>query len=250
MPNAIRGRLYDYDYGPIIGRELSGCRRALVISRDDVHRPLHVAIVLPTSGEAPPGRHLSNHLEIAGTGSWASLRQMKSVEKQNLGQLRGHATPKQLDTALETIITRLSSTQTRPGTIDTEDGRKEIGKGTVWQFQFGGPDEESDESPGDCPFEIPMLVLDYNRNNQIAVAAEVEYRPNPDSPWKVPITVKADYPTREYAASALIHRIRSIDAAERATERVGAVDQDDINAVNGTLLAMLDPKQTWPVPRN
>ena len=250
MPNAIRGNLYDYNYGLTIGHELSGCRRALVISREDVLSSLHVAIALPTSGEAPRGRHLSNHLEIAGTGSWASIRQIKAVAKQELGQLRGWATPKQLETVLETLFTRLSSTQTSPGTIETEYGPQKIAKGSVWKVQFGDPTEDSDEFPNDCPFQLPVLVMDYNKRNNMAIVAEVEYHQNPNSTWKVPITVKADHQQRRHAASALIHRIRSIDASVRATERIGVVDQHDINAVNATLLALLDPKQIWPVPRD
>ena len=180
MPNAIRGNVYDYDYGDIIGKELSACRRALIISTDNWNTKLHAAISLPTSEHAPPDRYVYNHVEIADAGSWASVRQIKSIDKQKLGRYRGRATPKELERALETITTRLTSTRCRPGTVNTESGPKQIARGTIWCLQLNQPDPDTD----DQPLNFPIVVLDFNYGNNMAIVAQIEYGHRPGSRGK------------------------------------------------------------------
>lgn len=247
MPNANRGDVYDYDYGTIVAEELSDHRRALIISKNEVNTQLQVAISFPTSENAPAPRHYGNHVEIQNASSWASVRQIKSIDKECLGQYRGTATQEELEKALETLVARLARTQCTPGTINTTSGSKQIAKGTVWYAQFGTPDEDPDskgveEDPG-----TPVFVLDYNDGNGIAIVAEVEFAQNPKSPVRVPITITHENQAQT-AASVLIHRIRSIAAHVRLTEKIGEVDQPNINAVNGVLLGALDPEQQWPPP--
>ena len=245
MPNAIRGDVYDYDYGPIVGNELSHSRRALVISRNDLHDQLRVAISLPTSENGPKDIHIDKHVEIIGAGSWASVRQIKSVDKARLGTRRGSATPQELEKILETLIGRLANLQCAPGIITTKSGPQQIAEGTVWNADLGDPDEPADGKPVKAPLRAHVLILDYNKGNDIAIVAEIEYRRRPNSPYRVPITVthtnQASTP-----ASALVHRIRSIDVSARTMEKIGSVDQNDISTVNGALLAALDPNQKWP----
>ena len=239
MPNAIRGNVYDYNYGPIVGSELSGHRCALIISRDEANIDLHVAISLPTSERAPSSRQYRNHVEIAGAGSWASVRQIKFIDQECLKRLRGSATPRELERALDIIRSRLDGLQCIPGTVTTELGPMQIDKGTVWNVQFDDDDNNT--------VEVPVVVLDYNDGNKMAITAEVEFNQRTGSPVRIPIVV-TDEGGAETPSSALIHRIRSIDVSERTMEKIGVVDQSGISVVNADFLRILDPQQEWPPP--
>ena len=173
--------------------------------------------------------------------------QIKSIEQVRLGHRRGTATDDELEKALNTLVTRLANTRCTPGTIDTTSGAKQIAKGTVWNAQFVIPDEGPDANGVEQHAGIPVFVLDYNDGNGMAIVAEVEFTQNPLSPVRVPITITQEN-QRQTAASVLIHRMRSIAAYERLTEKIGGVDQNDIGAVNQVLLAALDPEQEWPPP--
>ena len=234
MPNAIRGSVYDYDYGDIVGKELSARRRALIISTDDWNAKLQVAISLPTSEHAPPDLYVHNHVEIAKAGSWASVRQIKSIDQQELGRYRGRATPKELERALETITARLASTQCQPGTVNTESGPKQIAKGTIWCLQSNEPDLD----PGHQPLKFPIVVLDFNYGNNMSIVAQIGFGHRPESPGKVPITV-VDANQTKSPASALVYRMRSIDTSARPLTKIGRVLEHDQNAMNWGLLDMI-----------
>ena len=247
MPNAIRGDVYEYDYGTNVAEELSDHRRALIVSRNEVNNQLHVAISLPTSENAPAPRYYGNHVEIENAGSWASVRQIKSVDQVQLGHRYGTATKEELDKALNTLVTRLASAQCTPGTVHTTSGPKQIAKGTVWNAQFGIPEEDPNAKGVEQNLGIPVFVLDYNAGNGTAIVVGVEFAQNSLSPVRVPLTITHENQA-ETAASVLIHRMRSIAAHVRLTEKIGGVDQENMNSVNGVLLAMLDPEQKWPPP--
>ena len=234
MPNAIRGGVYDYDYGDIVGNELSARRRALIISTDDWNAKLHVAMSLPTSENPPPDLYINNYVEVANAGSWASVRQIKSIDQQELGRYRGRATHEELERTLETITARLASTQSRPGTVNTESGPRQIAKGTVWYLQFKEADPDSD----DRQLEFPIVVLDFNYGNNMAVVAQIDFGHRPESPGKVPITV-VDANQNKLPASALVYRIRSIDTSARPMTKIGGVQEHDQNAINWGLLEMI-----------
>ena len=53
MPPARQGDIHWYQFGPVIGAELSDHRPALIMSGDDVNRELEMAIALPTSTTMP-----------------------------------------------------------------------------------------------------------------------------------------------------------------------------------------------------
>lgn len=110
---ATTGNIHWYDYGPVIGNELSGPRPALIISTTDVNRELSVAVTLPMSQTEPGPRHSRHHVHIAASNSWASVRQIKSVEKSKLGEVLAQATPQEMEKALETLVERLASTDQR-----------------------------------------------------------------------------------------------------------------------------------------
>ena len=235
MSNRLRGEVYWYDYGEIVGHELSSHRRALVISRDDVNAQLHVAITLPMSETPPPFRHRRQHIHVADSGSWASVRQVRSVRQDKMGTRVAQATDEELELALESLVERMASNRNRPGNVQTETGPQLVAKGTVWNVGFHNSDDE--------PYDQPMLLLDYNDGNKLALAVRIEPEQRKNTPVRISINVNQLTGTRE-PASALIHHIRPIDVSERPMEKTGTIDRNDLNEVTGGLLAMLDPKQT------
>ena len=228
MPTATRGNICWCDFGPVIGNELSGRRPALIISNTELNRRLSVTTVLPMSRTAPSARHLPNHVFIEAANSWASVRQAKSVDQTALGPHFATATSQEMERALEIIVARLSSIRNRPGIVQTPEGNKLIFPGSVWET-------ESSDQHHQFPAQ-QLLVLDYNRGNQIAMAVAMDFRHITNSPVRISVQLEG----RAQTASALIHRVSSIDIGQRTIRNTGTVVLDSLARVNSALLAAID----------
>ena len=228
MPSAVRGDVRWYDFGPIVGNELSSYRPALIISNAAFNKGTPLAIAVPTSTSAPHDRYVMNHVGIESTGSWASVRQIKSVEKEKLGAKLGEATPEELEEVLEVIATRLWRTLPSAGVIQTQSGDQCVERGSI--FNEGFYDED------DTVRHVTMLVLDYNRGNSMAIAVEVEASQNPNSDYRKPINMIG----HSQPMSAQIHRVRSIDFGERDVAKVGTVEESSTQTVISALLSAID----------
>ena len=108
MPNARPGDIHWYDFGPVIGAELSGRRPALVISNDDCNRRFGVAIAVPTSTRVPAEEYRRQHAFITASNSWASAWQVKSIDQGRLGDRIGRASLDEMDDVLESLLWRLN----------------------------------------------------------------------------------------------------------------------------------------------
>ena len=216
MPPVVRGSVYWCDYGPIIGSELSSRRPALIISRTELNNGLSEAITVPMSRTTPPDQHVRNHVFVESVRSWASARQIKSVHQLRLWDKIGEATPEELERVLEALASRLDNS--------TPSSHRRIEPGTVW-------DVEIHDQDGDVQNE-QTLILDYNPGNGIAIGANVEYMERPGSPVRVPISMVGS----SDPASALIHRIRSIDTGARPMTMINRVDEDSLTLVKTALL--------------
>ena len=102
MPTGQPGDIHDYDFGPIIGAELSGRRPALVISNDEFNQTYGTALVLPMSRTMPTERYRNQqHVHIAATDSWKSTRQIKTAYQGRLGAAMGQESTSELARAIE-----------------------------------------------------------------------------------------------------------------------------------------------------
>ena len=227
MPHALRGSIHWYDLGHRVGHELSGHRPALIISNTELNRNLTLAVAIPTSRTAPPESQHDNHTPIEDTSSWASVRQIKSVEQGRLGERIGAATPEELDWATEVLAARLAFSVVPPRTIRTGSGTAEIRPGTIWEMELQDPDG--------TPRPTTLLVLDYNRGNGMAIPLEVELQRAENSPVRVPIEIRGT----AGSASALIHRVRSLDMAARNGAGTGEVELDSLAMVARAFLAVI-----------
>ena len=113
MPGALRGNIHWYDYGPVIGAELSDNRPALVISNDLTNRQLELCITVPMSTAMPDVRFRMHHIRIEETDSWASTRQIKSVHQGPLGNLIARASPDEMNSVILSIAQRLAHQHTQ-----------------------------------------------------------------------------------------------------------------------------------------
>ncbi len=227
MPPITRGSIYWYDYGPIVGNELSDRRPALVISNTTLNDILPVVLTLPMTSSAPLARHLGNHVLVESIGSWASARQIKSVEKGRMGDKLGEASPQEIERALEILVGRLFITRRRPVTIETPSGPELLRVGTIWHAKLRSQD-------GTVRHAL-MLILDCNAGNGMTIAVEVEYAHRPNSPVRIPIVIE----DTDGQASALIQRVRSIDVFARSLTRVNEVEGASIMKVKSALLSAI-----------
>ena len=230
MPAAVRGSVYWYDFGPIIGRELSETRPALVISNTDLHSNSSAAIVFPMSSAGPEDQHLRNHVLIASVNSWASVRQVKSVIQEQLGDKIGEASPSELENALQVLVARLAITRNRSSSVQAEQSPEPIQPGAIWDVEFYGEDDS------DSVWSAPMLILDYNEGNNIAITIEVQYEQRERSHNWIPIEI-AD---SEAPASALIHHVRSVDLGFRQISKVSVIREASLTLVISSLIGAMD----------
>ena len=230
MPAVTRGSVYWCDFGPNVGRELSDSHPALVISNSGLNSNSSAAIVLPMSSATPPDQHLRNHVLIADVESWASVRQIKSVSEGQLGRKIGDASPLELEIALQFLAERLTIRRNRSSTVQAERNPERIEPGTIWDVEF------FEEDDSDTARNIPILILDYNDGNNIAIAVEVRYEQREGSPIRIPIKI-AD---SETSASALIHIVRSVDLGARRIDKVGVVRECSLALVLSSLFAAID----------
>lgn len=225
MPAVVRGSVYWCDFGPNIGRELSDRHPALVISNADLHNGTSTAIVLPMSSVVPADQHLRNHVLIADVESWASVRQIKSVMQSQLGDKLGDASPSELDFALQILAERLTIRRSRSSTGRTERNPERIEPGTIWDVEF------FDEHDSDTSWTSPVLILDYNDGNGIAIAVEVRYEQREESPVRIPI----EFEDSETPASALIQHVRAVDLETRHIAKVGVIRESSLALVISSL---------------
>ena len=228
----MRGDVFLYDYGPPVGHEPAGRRRALVTSRDDLGIS-SICIALPTSGQAPPFQHRKQHVEIVDSNSWASVWQVGAIDPRKLGERVAATTSQELETVLETLVSRLTSNN-RPGTIATRAGQQLVDRGTVWNVEFHNPSNRT--------YDTPMLVLDYNDGNKMAIAVRVTTGQQTESPIRVPAGINTPN-GGQVPAAVLVHQVRPLDMSERSLERIGTIDVNALDQVKGNLLALLDPAQ-------
>ena len=228
MPHPVRGSVHRYDFGPIIGNELSGRRPALIVSNTELNHRLSSAIALPMSTTPPAGRHLQNHVFIEAAESWASVRQIKSVDQHRLGAKIADATEPELERAVEVLVARLASRRSSPRTTQTRSDPCRMEQGTIWEIPFRA--QRGSIKP------TWMLVLDYNRGNDMAIAIEVEQGRSAESSVRIPIGAVGT----SLWASALVHRVKSIDVAVRTVKKIGVVQNSSLEKVGRTLLSMMD----------
>ena len=178
MPGALRGNVHWYDYGPVIGAELSDNRPALVLSNDLINRQLELCITVPMSTAMPDVKFLMNHVRIEKADSWASTRQIKSVHQGLLGDLIARASPDEMDSVIMSIAQRLAH-QHSPRQIETAQGTFQIFPGTIWDLHLN-------DTPGQDSAS-PVLIIDYNAGNNMAVVVDIEYAErDPSSPAQYP----------------------------------------------------------------
>ena len=227
MPSVVRGDVRWYDFGPTIGRELSGHRPALIISNTEFNKGLSLAIAVPTSTSPPQEIHMINHVRIESTSSWASVLQIKSVEQEKLGDKLGEATSEELEDIHGFIERQLSGISALLGVVQTESGYEDVRRGSIFDVAF---------NEDDAVQHATMLVLDYNKGNNMAIAVEVEDSQNPESDVRIPINIIG----ASGRMSALLHRVRSIDFGERDVVKVGMAEEVSTETVIDALMDAID----------
>lgn len=227
MPTPTRGKVHWYDFGPIVGSELSDERPALIISNSALNHTTTVAIAAPLSTTPPSTRHLRNHVFIEDAASWASVRQIKTVSQQELGDEIATATPAELASALEILAGRFFRSPGSEEILQTDYGEETITRGAVWETEFRQIDGQTNSHQ--------LLVLDYNAANQMAIAADLDFRDREESTISKPvILMETGVP-----ATVRIHRVLSVDMSRRAVRRTGTITGDDLHMVYSKLARLL-----------
>ena len=232
MPSARQGDIHDYDFGPVIGAELSGQRPALIISNNGFNERFSTAIALPMSSAMPAERYRTRqHVYVASVDSWASTRQVKAAHQRRLGDIMGRASLDELDDIIESLARRFATTH-RTGEVATADGIMPIDAGTLWRLPVIGP--------GGGTFFATVLVIDYNAGNSLAITVAVEERePRPGSPGDVSVTVLGS----NSSVTALIQRVRTMDVGERGLTAAGRMQSASAGAVIRRLISMIQPPE-------
>lgn len=221
MAGVLRGQVLRCDFGPTIGAELSGYRCALVLSKDEFNRDNGMAVVAPTTRTSPPELYQDWYARIADAGNWASLRQIKTVSVHQLGAIEGHATDVELRDARRKIGNLLES----PSNDADNSG---VIPGSVWIADVPGLATGVRRQQ--------TLILDYNGGNAMAIVSLAENREQPVTlPYVIPVAAAAG----RVPGVVRAHQLRSISAAERLISYVGAVRQQDLEAVRDAIIRLI-----------
>ena len=103
-----------------------------------------------------------------------------------------------MNSVILSIAQRLAH-QHAPGQIETIQGTFQVSAGTIWDLHL--------EDTRGQDLASPILVIDYNAGNNMAVAADIEYAERaPSSPVAVPMIIRDS----QQAASVLLHRVRTL----------------------------------------
>ena len=135
-----------------------------------------------------------------------------------------------MERALEILVTRLFVTRSRPITVETLSELELLRAGTVWYVELRNQDGTIRPSH--------ILIMDYNAGNGMAIVVEFEYAQRPNSPVRLPISIEDS----DEQASALIHRVRSIDVSARSLVRVNEVDEASLKTVKSALLSAISQR--------
>ena len=220
MAGVLRGQVLRCDFGPTIGAELSGYRCALVLSDDEFNRDNGMAVVAPTTRTSPPELYQDWYVRIADAGNWASLRQIKTISVHQLGAIEGHATDAELRDARRKIGNLLES--------PSNDSGSEFAPGSVWIADVPGLATGARRQQ--------TLILDYNGGNAMAIVTLAENREQPVTfPYVIPVAAAAG----RVPGVVRAHQLRSISAAERLISYVGAVRQQDLEAVRDAIIRLI-----------
>ena len=226
MPNARQGDIHWYEFGPDDGAELSDRRPALIISNNAFNRAFGVAIALPMSRTMPVEENRRQHVYVAASDPWASAWQIKSIDQARLYGHIGRPSPDELDAVLESLLLRFGQRH-GPCWIQTAVGLLPVGAVRLWDLTL--------RNPGQGERQVPILVLDCNTGNGMAITVEVaQGEPRPGSPVVVPITIQDTG-----AAGARVNIVRAIDLNERDILPANVVEPEDVNFVIERLLECL-----------
>lgn len=219
MAGVLRGEVRRCNFGQQEGSELAGQRCALVLSRDSFNSDTSLAIVVPTTTQAPRRSH-DWYTYIAGAGTWASLRQLKTVPVRYLGEHVGQATDTELDSAITSVVRLVPNADNIPDA----DGLT----GTIWAADIANTPSTTHESL--------VLVLHYNGSNGMAIVAILGREGRQPSRLAIPVDGSFDVGRRV----VLVHQLRALYAPHRfGRQPRGRISAGDLDTVGTALLSII-----------
>ena len=217
MAGVLKGEIRRCDFGCQRGSELAQKRCALVVSANSFHDETSLAIVVPTTTKAPRRAH-EWHTYIADAATWASLRQIKTVQARQMQSRVGSATDAELNHALAAIAKLMPPAADNPGAGDLS--------GSIWTVDIPSP-------PG--AGEPMALVLYYNSGNRMAIVAMLGVEGRPPSRVAIPVDGGIIVGQRV----VLAHQVRSLYVPERLGELRGVISPADMETVGAAFLDII-----------
>lgn len=210
MADILRGEVRRCDFGDEEGHELSGHRYGLVLSDAPFNRRVDVAVVAPVTGSPPVPPHRW-HIPVCSEGSWAVVRQLRTVAGSRLKGLLCTASLDQMEEVSHAVIRWLGEPSPM---VDYET----VVPGGIYRAHI------TEVRSG--MYESDVLVLDYSPGNRMAVVMVASVGEVGNSKLKVPFQLDGDDRMRVVHA----HQMRTISEG-RLKQRLGAVSLDVINQV-------------------
>ena len=224
MAGVIQRGVYPCRFGPVVGRELSGRRNALVLSSVDLHTVSIVAIVAPTSGQEPPKAERAWRRPVTDASGWASIRQVKTVP---LGLLDvtspvGFADDDEFKDIRQRMALYLLAAA-RVTRLRFDGGEASLPPGSLLTI-----------NPGDIGGNAEMrVVLGSCRTDGVANVFVVSDRPRPGS------TLAIDLNGPDGPLTVLPHQVRSVDLTSRLLSVDGILDFWSVIAIKGRFLDLI-----------
>lgn len=110
MKEIRHGEIYSADFGVGVGSEQAGCRPVLILQNDtgNKHSPTTiVAAIISRKTKAPPPTHVKITAEGLKTESTVLLEQIRTIDKERLGEAIGRLDKKTLGKIDHAIVVSL-----------------------------------------------------------------------------------------------------------------------------------------------
>lgn len=218
MADILRGEVRWCDFGPWVGHELSGHRYGLVLSDAPFNHRFDATVVAPVTGSLPVLPHRW-HIPVCSDGSWAVVRQLRTVAASRLKRLLCTASLDQMEDVSHAVSRWL-------GEPSPVVGYETVVPGSIYRAQIPGLISGV--------YESDVLVLDYSPGNCMAVVMVASVGDVGNSVLNVPFQLNGDDRMRVVHA----HQMRTISEG-RLKQRLGAVSLDVINQVESVFSSIV-----------
>lgn len=211
MAQILTGNVCRASIGPESGHELAGGHPALVVGNQQIIDATNTAIIIPLTSTSPHYPVFWS-VPIVNTGSWASIRHLRTLPVRRLRRTLARATMEDLREIKTALYRELIDEPPEPAP-EISQRKPAAEPGTVWTA------EVANQSGQD--FQTRVLILTSNAQNGMATVLQVDQQARHLVP-----SISIDIGEPPDTGHIVTYQVRSISVSDRLGSYCGAVSAD------------------------